>query len=330
MSWKAYGGFDLYPRHVSAAERRMKAQRAIAALRKKGHPVNPVTIEGRQIARSFWGRSWCENLERYSDFENRLPRGRTYVRSGAVLDLQVAKGRVDALVSGSDLYSVRVEVSPLGAPRWKVLRAECAGRIGTLVELLQGRLSDEVMRTVTDGRIGLFPSPPEIRMSCSCPDWAGLCKHLAATLYGVGARLDHAPELLFVLRGVDSADLIDEVASAPLASAPAQGRALDLDAAALSEVFGIDVEGEEPAAAVLPLQRKAPPKPHAKPRGNPPRKPASTITSKELSTMGVSPSTRQNWLIEGVLKPTGTRGLYFKTRLTKARIARYRERRLGG
>jgi uncharacterized Zn finger protein len=60
------------------------------------------------VARTFWGEAWCENLERYSDFANRLPRGRTYVRNGSVVDLRIAPGAVTALVSGSDLYEVEM------------------------------------------------------------------------------------------------------------------------------------------------------------------------------------------------------------------------------
>jgi len=74
---------------VSMAERKLQAQRKIQQLRKKGHAVSPVNIQGRAIATTFWGKAWCENLERYSDFANRLPRGRTYARNGSVIDLQI-------------------------------------------------------------------------------------------------------------------------------------------------------------------------------------------------------------------------------------------------
>jgi uncharacterized Zn finger protein len=194
--------------YVSGAERRAKAQRELAKLAKKGRTITPIVIEGRTIAASFWGKSWCANLERYSDYANRLPRGRSYVRNGSVVDLQIAKGEVKAIVSGSALYRVKVSITPVRKPHWQAICRDCTGSIDSLVELLQGRLAKSVMDRVCREGDGLFPAPKEITLSCSCPDWADMCKHVAAVLYGVGARLDHAPELLFVLRGVDQNELI--------------------------------------------------------------------------------------------------------------------------
>src|ERR1700719_5081653 len=199
--------FDWAP-YVPVAERRRQAERKLAKVKKKGEVVAPVKIEGRIIAKSFWGKSWCTNLERYSDYENRLPRGRTYVRNGSVLDLQIAKGEVTAMVAGSELYKVKATIAPVKAPRWKAVCRDCAGTIDSLVELLQGRLAKGVMDRVCREGDGLFPSPDEIKLSCSCPDWADMCKRVAAALYGVGARLDDKPQLLFVLRGVDENELI--------------------------------------------------------------------------------------------------------------------------
>ena len=202
MSWYEW------PEYVPVAERRRQAQQKLKKLRRKGQSISPVTIEGRTIANSFWGKSWCTNLERYSDFENRLPRGRTYVRNGSVVDLQIAKGEVSAFVSGSELYKIKIAIAPVAAKRWKSICRDCAGSIDSLVELLQGRLAKGVMDRVCREGDGLFPSPKEIELSCSCPDWAGMCKHVAAALYGVGARLDEKPQLLFVLRGVDENELL--------------------------------------------------------------------------------------------------------------------------
>jgi len=194
--------------YVSAAEKRRKAQKKVAELKKQGRPIEPVHIEGRTIARSFWGKSWCDNLERYSDFESRLPRGRSYVRNGSVVDLKITRGEIAALVSGSRLYKVRIAISPVVAARWKAICGDCAGSVDSLVELLQGRLAKGVMDRVCREGDGLFPAPKEIQLSCSCPDWADMCKHVAATLYGVGARLDDEPRLLFALRGVDEGKLL--------------------------------------------------------------------------------------------------------------------------
>jgi uncharacterized Zn finger protein len=239
-----YYGFRPYvPAHV----RRKQAARELERFRKKDHPVSPVVVAGRAIARSFWGQSWCRNLERYSDYANRLPRGRTYVRNGSVVDLRIAPGEVEARVSGTSLYTVRVKVAPVPRARWASLCKACAGGIDSLVELLQGRLSRAVMERICAERTGLFPSPAEIQFDCTCPDWAAMCKHVAAVLYGIGARLDARPELLFELRGVDQKDLIARAGQdLPLTrKATAPGRLLAEEG--LSELFGIDLA--EPGAA---------------------------------------------------------------------------------
>ena len=196
----AYYGWNPY---VPAAQRRAKAAREMRKLRKKGIKIESVEVEGRKIARTFWGEAWCKHLEKFSDYANRLPRGRTYVRNGSVCHLAITKGKIEAIVSGSELYNIDIRITALPANRWKRLRKQCAGQIGSLLELLQGRLSNHVMEIVTDRDRGLFPKPGEIKLSCDCPDWAGMCKHIAAVLYGAGARLDHQPELLFLLRNVD-------------------------------------------------------------------------------------------------------------------------------
>ena len=184
----AYYSYRRWAPYVSVAERRRRAMRQVARLKKKGKVVTPVAIEGRTIARTFWGKAWCDNLESYSDFENRLPRGRTYVRNGSVVHLGVEPGRVASLVAGSSLYSVTVSVKPVAKKLWKSLAHECAGKIDSVVELLEGKLSRGVMDLLARRGPGLFPEPREISFECSCPDWAYMCKHVAATLYGVGAN----------------------------------------------------------------------------------------------------------------------------------------------
>ena len=240
MSWYSFRPY------VSVAQRRANAAKHAQKLAKKGQALAPVRIEGRTIARTFWGKAWCDHLESFSDYENRLPRGRTYVRNGSVLDLQIAPGKITAMIMGSTLYHGTITIAPLKPAQWKAIKAECAGKIDSLVGLLQGRLSDAVMRIITDREKGLFPQPSEIKLECSCPDWADLCKHLAAVLYGVGARFDTQPELLFVLRGVDHLELIGAAADAPaLAAAAGAG---GMDAAQMADVFGIEIE---PAAATV-------------------------------------------------------------------------------
>jgi uncharacterized Zn finger protein len=252
FAWRSY---------VSVAEKRRQAEREMAKLKKRGQSITPVKIEGRTIAKSFWGQAWCTNLERYSDYENRLPRGRSYVRNGSVVDLQIAKGEVTAMVAGSDLYRINIAISPVKASRWKAICRDCAGTIDSLVELLQGRLAKGVMDRVCREGDGLFPSPGEIKLSCSCPDWADMCKHVAAALYGIGARLDERPRLLFVLRGVDENELIARAGTdLPLSKAtPHAAKVLDHDDVAA--LFGLEMAEtasfDTPAAPERPQRTKA-------------------------------------------------------------------------
>ncbi|HSK11021.1 MAG TPA: hypothetical protein VK911_15670 [Vicinamibacterales bacterium] len=251
--WLDAYGFEPY---VPVAERRERAQRVAAALSTKGRQLAPARAAGRRIAVTFWGAAWCDNLERYSDYANRLPRGRTYLRNGSVIDLQIGPGEVAAVVSGTDIYHVSIKVAAAPAQKWQAICRRCAGEIDSVVELLQGRFSKGVMEHLCRQDTGLFPAAREIRFSCTCPDAASMCKHVAAALYGVGARLDDAPGLLFRLRGVDEQELIAGAArDLPLsAKGPSASRVLaDAD---LGEVFGLDLE--TPPAAVAEARPSAP------------------------------------------------------------------------
>ncbi len=234
----------------SVAEQRRQAEKKLAQMRKGGKALSPVAIDGRTIAVSFWGKSWCTNLERYSDYANRLPRGRSYVRHGCVIDLQIAKGEITAQVNGSSLYQIRISIAPVSERHWSAICGECSSSIDSMVELLQGRLAKTVMDRVCRTGDGLFPAPKDIKLSCSCPDGASMCKHVAATLYGVGARLDARPELLFLLRGVDQQELIARAGSAPArvaARKPAKAGKVLADAD-LASVFGLDMATPERGA----------------------------------------------------------------------------------
>jgi uncharacterized Zn finger protein len=252
--------------YVPVARRRAQAAREVEKRRKKDHPISPVVIEGRTIARMFWGKAWCDNLESYSDYDNRLPRGRTYVRNGSVVDLQIQSGKITALVSGSSLYTVTIQIAALPDAQWRAIKARCAGQIGSLVELLQGKLSTSVMDIVTAHDDGMFPKPREIKLSCSCPDGAYMCKHVAAVLYGVGARLDNQPDLLFLLRKVDHLELIAE--AVPTATNKKSTGKKTLPQREVADVFGIELAEPTDAAApkVLNAKAKVRAKPAAKPK----------------------------------------------------------------
>jgi uncharacterized Zn finger protein len=245
MSWWNYA------RKPSASEQRQRAaresQRLVKRLAKSGRKPSPVAIDGRAIARSFWGKAWCDNLESYRDYEYRLPRGRSYARNGAVLDLEVHPGTVAAVVCGTSLYDVEVKIKPLAPAHWVRIKAQCAGQVGSLIELLEGRLSDRVMQIITDREQGLFPKPAEIKMTCSCPDWATMCKHVAAVMYGVGARLDHQPDLLFTLRKVDHGELIAAATDVGVSRRRSQRKTLA--SPDLGSVFGIEIAAATPIRA---------------------------------------------------------------------------------
>lgn len=234
-------GFE-WPAYVSVAERKAKANKHINEQKKKGKSFNPVMINGRKIASTFWGISWCENLESYSDYANRLPRGRTYVRNGSVIDLQIGKGKIEAQVMGSSLYRVTIQITALADSKWSELVKVCAGKIDSMIELLQGKFSKAVMQILTEKEKGLFPKPKEIKMNCTCPDAASMCKHIAAVLYGVGACLDNQPERLFDLRNVDHFELIAKAGTDAIVSTLSSQD--DVDDRELSSIFGIEIDSD--------------------------------------------------------------------------------------
>jgi uncharacterized Zn finger protein len=273
--------------YVSAAEKLRRSQKAARALEKKGQKLSPVRIEGRKITRSFWGKAWCDNLESYSDYGSRLPRGRSYLRNGSVLDLRMEAGVVNALVAGSDLYRITINIKPVQKAAWKSLKRECSGQVGSLMDLLQGRLSAGVMELMTRRATGLFPKPAEINLDCSCPDGAAMCKHVAATLYAVGSRLDESPEMLFALRGADHMELIDAATESVTANASSAADVLDaLSGANLAEVFGIEIEPLEPIPKSKPLKPRARKNATAKPKATPASASARAGASRDKKRPG--------------------------------------------
>jgi uncharacterized Zn finger protein len=236
-------GFGWTP-YVSVGQKLARAKkRALQVAKKQKREPSPVEVKGRTIATSFWGKAWCDNLKAYSDFSNRLPRGATYVRNGSVADLVIRAGSIEAIVAGSEPYTVSITIDKLAKATWNKIKQNCSSSIDSLFDLLAGRLSNGVMQGLTDKKDGCFPSPREINMKCSCPDYSYCCKHIAAVMYGVGNRLDKQPELLFLLRGVDHAELVSAAVSKDnldreLASSNGSGIA-ESD---LSELFGIELE----------------------------------------------------------------------------------------
>jgi uncharacterized Zn finger protein len=279
----SYRGWKPY---VRVAERRRKAESAAAKLKKTGATLGHIAPSRGAVARTFWGKAWCDNLERYSDYANRLPRGRTYCRNGSVIDLVIGQGEVRAQVVGSSLYRVEVRVAAVRDRHWSAIGADCAGSIDSMVELLQGTFSKVVMQRLCRPGDGLFPAPQEIEFSCSCPDWAAMCKHVAAVLYGIGARLDQRPELLFQLRRVDGNDLLAQVGKGVMRPGKGPSKARVLDESALGDVFGIEM-----ADVAIPRDSARPAAEQGK-KGAAGAVRAASKATTEASTIGATRKTR--------------------------------------
>ncbi len=277
-----------YPRYVSVGEKKANAARKLKQLRKKNPDIQPIVLEGNTLARTWWGKSWNVNLERYADYTNRIGRGRSYVRHGAVLDLQIRSGEVKALVqgSGSRPYSVTIKIKEIDKKVWKKIKDACEGKLESLSELLAGKFPKALGEIFTVKGQGLFPSPKEIKFDCSCPDWASMCKHVAAALYGIGARLDDDPSLFFKLRNVDVNDLIMQAAEGraqKLLKKAERKSSRVMDDSNLSDVFGIEMD--EPVKKTATAKRK--PKQPVKKRVSKTEPAKKTVAAKKKSEQAV-------------------------------------------
>ena len=236
-----------YPKYVSVAEKKEKAKKSIEKLRKKNPDISPVIITGRKIAKTWWGEAWNKNLEKYSDYSNRIDRGRSYVRHGSVLDLKIKKGDVSALVLGSRSkpYNVEIKINSLDKVIWDTVKKECEGKIDSLQELVEGKFPKALSDMFTVKSKGLFPSPKEIDFKCSCPDGAMMCKHIAAVLYGVGARLDESPKMFFELRDIKIEELISDAISSKTKTLLKKSKVKSkrvIDETDVLDIFGVDLD----------------------------------------------------------------------------------------
>ncbi len=207
-------GWGYYSEYIPVAKRKEKAEQKIKQLQKskKYQDIAPVVVEGRTITKSWWGKSWCRNLEQYSDYSNRIGRGKSYVRHGSVIDLKISKGKIESLVTGSRStpYKCIINIETLSENHWDKIKECTLSEFDSLQALLSGKFPKEMQEILCSRETGLFPSPKQINFNCTCPDWASMCKHIAATLYGVGVRLDAKPELFFLMRGVEMQELVTE------------------------------------------------------------------------------------------------------------------------
>jgi uncharacterized Zn finger protein len=262
MSWGRRGGWGGFAPYVSKAEKMRQAEKAKAGLLKKGVNLQPVVLDGHAIARTWWGKAWNENLERYADYSNRLPRGRTYVRNGSVLDLKIAANTITAIVAGSrpKPYDISIRIKSLDRKVEQALMARSRAAMDSMQSLLSGEFPTELKETFLEEGTGLFPSPREIEFSCSCPDWASMCKHVAAALYGAAARLDEKPELFFILRGIKVDDFVGQMVKRESEkmlrkAASKSARVIEAKESDLSKLFGIAMDGEKAPDRHAPAAR---------------------------------------------------------------------------
>ena len=289
-----YRGYSGFPEYVSVGAKKAKAEKKLTQLKKKNPDIQPVIIESRALAKSWWGKEWNKNLERYADYSNRIGRGRSYVRHGAVLDLKIRPGKVEALVQGSRSkpYSVSINIKPIPKKNWAAIKQNCKGKMDGLQKLIAGKFPKELGDIFTQKGKGLFPVPKEINFDCTCPDWASMCKHVAAALYGIGARLDETPNLFFVLRKVEINDLVTETLQESknelLSKAKKKTSRVIEDDSGLSDIFGIDLGQEsilgtlkKDTAAKIKKSDKAVPKKQSPKKVSKTLKKIKTITTLE-------------------------------------------------
>ena len=330
-----------YPEYVSVGERRAKAEKKIQQLKKKNPDISPVVINGTKIAHSWWGISWNKNLESYADYSNRIGRGRSYVRHGSVLDLKIKEGKILSLVQGSTSrpYEVKISISKIKSSVWQKILSECRGQIDSLQTIVDGKLPKTMETVLTQPSSGMFPAPAEIHLNCSCPDSAYMCKHVAATLYGVGARLDNDPSLFFTLRGVKMKDLVSQAvkgeAKTLLQRAKKKTSDRIISEADLSATFGIDMDLPSPSSPA-PMKkgtRSVPPPKAASPGTSTKRpgrkkagtssKPAQPVKSTAQAVPGAKPtqptrsSTNQKTatdydVVVGIIRRRRVKGVGFK------------------
>jgi uncharacterized Zn finger protein len=257
MSYSYYG----FAPYVSVASKKAKALKKLAQLKKKNPGIAPLTVEGNKLAHTWWGKAWNSNLEKYADYSNRIGRGRSYIRNGFVLDFKIKPGQVSSLVhgSGSQPYQISIKIQPLKKAAAEKIRQQCEGQIESLQELIEGRFPKQLAEIFTAKGQGLFPTPQEIHFNCSCPDSASMCKHIAATLYGVGVKLDQDPKLFFHLRQTNLSDLITQAIKGKSEKMLKQAEKktsrviTDLDTAS---IFGIDMDEKVVATKPSPVPTK--------------------------------------------------------------------------
>ncbi len=174
-------------------------------------PANGIKAQsGRQFGKTWWASQWLAALERLID-PGRLSRGRSYARSGQVLNLDIKAGRVDSKVQGSrpSPYKVTIEIKPLSEKEWGKVADAMAEQAIFAAKLLAGEMPQNIEEAFAAAKVDLFPaSKGDLQTDCSCPDWSNPCKHIAAVYLLLGEQFDADPFLLFRLRGKSKPEVL--------------------------------------------------------------------------------------------------------------------------
>ena len=194
-----------------------------------------------ELRRIFFHKPNPDN--KYADYENRIERGRSYLRNDAVVDLKIKGNEIYSRVLGGGYkpYRIRIRIDALSERQRLNIEQQASGKLQDLESLIQGNFPKD-LKNLFFQKGGLFPSPNEIHFDCNCPDWADMCKHVAAVMYGIGIRIDTNPTQLFELRGIPIESLltrvIDDKVSNMLKNVDVKSARIIKDAD-ISSIFGI-------------------------------------------------------------------------------------------
>ena len=175
-----------------------------------------VKIDGKVISSSWWGQMWCRNIENYSNIRNRLERGRTYIRQNTVKSLSISNNCAESQVQGhsKEPYRVIINIKTIEKSKYDNILNKCENSVDNLESLMTGSFPKEYQQFFTDEEYGLFPKSNEIDYNCTCLDYEKnmhMCKHIAATMYAIGNKLDNDPLIFFKLRGIDISEFSNKI-----------------------------------------------------------------------------------------------------------------------
>ena len=227
-----------------------------------------IKLHSKSISNTWWGQEWCKTINVYADYENRLSRGKTYLRQERVQDLTIEDNTITAKVKGkwSDYYNVTIKIRELPRSKSNII----IKKISELGSILKGSIPEDCRFLFSIGELGLFPTKDDLIYTCDCPDSCGgliygsnwnsakeicevdpnnamLCKHVAAVLYSVGSILDKEPLIIFQLRGINvtkyiSEEIVAQTNNLLVGLYQRKEEERVIDKSLISDVFGIDFD----------------------------------------------------------------------------------------